>query len=360
MRTDTLLAAPLAAALAAALAGAGLLAAQDALVLDPSPNAVAPAPAPVQRGGIIQLRGDRTIAAGEVVDGEIVVFDGSLTVAGEVRGGVAVTRGDLRLLEGALVGGDAVVTGGRLVNEGARVGGEMRADNGEAASGAASGTAATRVRLGRSPLALFGGGSGLAETLGIGLLLSLVGVGMIFYGGPQLSRLSDTIRGEGVRSAGIGVAALFLSLPAFILGAVALALTIILAPLIVVYAPLFWIAVVAAGIIGLVAVAHALGERTAEQRGVEGAAPGTMHSYLFTGLALLLAPLLVAQLLQMTGVLGFVGDLVSLAAWAALFLAACVGAGAVLLNLARVWREHRFRRMMGLGGAPEGDDAQPV
>ena len=51
------------------------------------------------------------------------------------------------------------------------------------------------------------------------------------------------------------------------------------------------------------------------------------------------SPLLVAQVLQMTGVLGFVGDLLSLAAWAALFLAACVGAGAVRIAAAA---QHKF------------------
>lgn len=358
MRTDPIFARPLALALAAAFAAGAALAAQAPLVLDPAAAAESPAPAAVQRGGIVQWRGDRTIAAGEVVEGKVVVFDGTLTVAGEVRGDVAVTRGELRLAQGAVVTGDAVVTGGRLVNDGARVGGEMRADRGEATAGSQAGSAATRVRLGRSPLTLLGGGSSLAQTLGMGLILALVGVGMIFYGGPQLTRLSDTVRAEAGRSAGIGVAAVFLSLPAFVLGAVALAVTIILAPLVVLYAPLFWMAVVGIGAVGVVAVAHALGERTAQQRaaGTE-AAPGTLHSNLFTGLAILLSPLLVAQVLRMTGALGFVGDVVSLAAWLALWAAACVGAGAVLLNLHRAWRDRRFRRMMGLTAAPAGDDA---
>lgn len=108
--------------------------------------------------------------------------------------------------------------------------------------------------------------------------------------------------------------------------------------------------------VGVVAVAHALGERTAEQRGSFEARHRNAYTYVFTGLALLLAPLLAAHLLGMTGFLGFVGDLVGFFAGVMLWLAASVGVGAVLITGSRVWRERRYRRMMGLGGV---DDAAP-
>jgi hypothetical protein len=357
MPTDRMTRGLLALGTIALLGAAPPATAQEPLVLDPAAAAAVEtnAPAAVQRGGTIRLRGDRTVAADEVIEGSIVVFNGTLTVAGEVRGDATVGRGELRLLRGAVVGGDAIVTGGRLVNEGARVGGEMRAEHVAAAPSEHAGSAATRVRL-RSPFALFGGGTGLAQTVGLGLLLALVGIGMIFYGSPQLSRLSDTVRGEGFRAAGIGVAALCLALPAFILGAVALALTIIGIPLLLLYVPLFWVSVVTLGVVGVVVVAHAVGERTSEQRAREGDVPGNRHTFLFTGLAVILAPVLLADVLRMTGILGFAGELVAVMAWLGLFLAACVGAGAVLLQGSRAWRHRRFRRAMGLD-APGGTHA---
>jgi hypothetical protein len=359
MRDDSMLRSALALATAGLLATAGAAGGQEPLVLDPAsaPAVEAQRTGPVVRGATIRLWGDRTIEAGERIDGSVVAFNGTLTVAGEVRGDVTVTRGELRLLEGAVIAGDAVVAGGRLVNEGARVGGEMRADD-LAAGGSQARTAATRVRL-RSPFAFFGGGEGVTRTLGVGLLLALVGVGMIFYGGPGLGRLSDTARGETVRAGGVGIAMLFLALPAFVLGAVALALTIIGIPFLVLYVPLFGVAMVALGVVGLVVVAHALGERTAEQRAAGGIEPGNRHTHLFTGLALLLGPLLVADVLRMTGALGFVGEVVALAARLALAAAGCVGAGAVLLHVGRAWRERRFRKVMGLGSAG-GQDAAAV
>ena len=366
MPTESIVSRPLALALAGLLAAAVPAAAQDTLVLDASPVSVTAADASrsvqVQRGGnVLQVNGDRTIAAGEVVEGDVVVLNGTLTVAGEVRGDVTVSRGDLRLLEGASVGGDAVVTAGRLVNQGASVGGEMRVVDAARAMGVQPGKATSRVRLGRSWFSPLGEGMlGLMETLALGLVLAGIGVAMIFYALPHLNRVSETVRGEGMRAAGVGLLVNFLALPAFLVGLFALIVTVVGIILLPLYVPLFWVALVAAAAVGLVAVAHALGERTAEQRGPYDPRSRNAYTYLFTGLALILAPLVVSHLLQMTGVLGFVGDLVGVVAWIGIWLAGTVGAGAVALTLSRAWRERRYRRAMGLADAMPGDDAHAV
>jgi hypothetical protein len=356
MRTDRIKRGALAAATALL---AGLPAhAQDSLVLgaEPPPPAAAPAApaAPVRHtGNVLNINGDRTIAPGEVVEGDVVVFNGDLTVVGEVRGDVTVARGDLTLESGAVVTGDAVVTAGRLVNRGARVSGEMRVVDEGRDIGMHNGVpVAGRVHIGRSWFAPIGRGLvGLMETLALGLVLAGVGVALIFYGMPQLDGLSDTVRRSTGRAAAVGLAAHFLVLPLFVVGVVALAVTIIGLPLLVVYVPLFIVAVLGAAAVGLVTVAHALGERTAEQRGSYETRHRNAYSYVFTGLALLLAPLVVANLLGMTGFLGFVGDLVGVFAGVLLWAATSVGIGAVLMTANRAWRERRYRRMMGLGGA---------
>ena len=365
MRTDNIKLGVLALAV---FAGSARLMAQDSIVLGAdappaAPAAVAAPAAPgipvppvpprvvIRRDDVLQINGDRTIAAGETVDGDVVVLNGDLTVAGEVRGDITVARGDLRLEPGAVVTGDAVVSGGRLVDHGARVSGEMRVvDNGHAIGIRDGAPVATRVRLGRSWFAPIGQGLvGVMETLALGLVLAGVGAALIFYGLPHLNRLSDTVRNDTGRAVAVGLAANFLVIPAFIVGLVALAVTIVGIPLLLVYVPLFWVAVAGAALIGVVSVAHALGERTAEQRGSFELRHRNAYAYVFTGLALLLAPLLAAHVLGMTGFLGFVGDLVGLFAGVMLWLAASVGVGAVLITGSRTWRERRYRRMMGLG-----------
>jgi len=365
MRTDNLKLGLLALAV---FAGSARLTAQDSVVLGadvapPAPAAAAPgtpaaAPRVIHRDDVLQINGNRTIAAGEVVDGDVVVVNGSLTVAGEVRGDVTVARGDLRLESGAVVAGDAVVSGGRLVDLGARVSGEMRVVDAGQAIGIRNGTPVhSEVRLGRSWFAPIGQGlMGVMETLALGLVLAGVGAALIFYGLPHLNRLSDTVRNDTGRAVAVGLAANFLVIPAFIVGLVALAVTIVGIPFLLIYVPLFWVAVAGAALVGVVSVAHALGERTAEQRGSFEARHRNAYAYVFSGLVLLLAPLLVAHVLGMTGFLGFVGDLVGLFAGVMLWLAASVGVGAVLITGNRTWRERRYRRMMGLGGV---DDVTP-
>jgi hypothetical protein len=132
----------------------------------------------------------------------------------------------------------------------------------------------------------------------------------------------------------VGIAANFLSLPVFFVGGVILLVTIIGIPLLLLYVPLFWVALAAAAAFGVVAVAHAIGERTAEQSGSFGAARRNAYSYTFTGIGMLLAPLFAAHLLELTGFLGWLGDLVELLGGLILWAAATVGFGAVVLTRA--------------------------
>jgi hypothetical protein len=248
-----------------------------------------------------------------------------------------------------VVHGDAVVTGGQLLNHGGRVLGEMRVnsdDGGVSADEIAAAHADARrveVDTRREHIVVRNGGwwgsiregaEGLVSTLTLGLILCLIGAGLVFYALPQLERVSGTLRRDTARSAGVGIAANFLSLPAFLIGLVVLLVTIIGIPLLVLYVPLFWVALAAAAGFGLVAVAHAIGERTAEQSGSFGSLRHNAYSYTFTGIGMLLAPLFAAHLLELTGFLGWLGDLVQLLGTLVLWAAATVGFGAVALTRA--------------------------
>src|SRR5690606_18626790 len=249
--------------------------------------------APVSQGPRERVvTGDHAISPGEVVE-EIVVVGGDLRVGGEVRGDAVVLGGDLILEESGVVNGDAVVTGGELLNEGGRVRGEMRTLAGEgldiareiqrAVAGAetaaataersrAVATAREAARAERQDRRdgfwfdpIRRGFAGIISTLAFGLVLAGIGATLIFYGRPYLETVSDTVRSAGVRSAATGLAASFLALPAFVVLIVALAVSIIGIPFLLLAIPLYPLALFAAGAFGLLAVAHAIGERTAEQ-----------------------------------------------------------------------------------------------
>ncbi|MDQ3388786.1 MAG: polymer-forming cytoskeletal protein, partial [Gemmatimonadota bacterium] len=235
--------------------------------------------------------GDQVVAPGEVIEGDLVVAGGDLRVEGEIRGNAVVTGGDLILVEGAYVLGDAVVTGGKIISEGGRIRGEMRTINngpGMARTGSVSasseGTTDDAGERGRSESrswfsSITRGLSDIVSTLALGLVLGLVGAVLVFYGLGHLRTVSATLRHSTGRSAAVGLAATFLVIPAFVLLVVALAVTIVGIPLLLVAVPVYPLLVVAAFGFGLVAAAHAIGERTLEER--DGVTPRYHNAYTY-------------------------------------------------------------------------------
>lgn len=357
MRTDRIMNA--AALAAAVMLGASLPAlAQDTL----QAGGGTPASALRHTGNRVVVGSDVRIARDEVVDGKVVVTGGDVVVDGRVTGNVTVVRGNLRLEPGSavegsvevtggsvanagVIDGDARVVGGRLVNENqGRILGEMRVEGAEHRS-SSRGHSETTQAVHFTRFGSFGDGlSGLFSTLAMGIILAGIGGAAVFYARPQLDMVSDSVRRDTLRAGALGVATGFLVLPAYVIGIVILALTIIGIPLLLVFAPLFPVAVVALAACGLVAVAHALGERTAARRGGWDAPSRNSYSYVFTGVAVLLAPLVVADLLKMTVFLGFAGSFLEWVAKAGLWLAAAVGIGALLMTRGGMGARWRWGR----------------
>ncbi len=334
-----------------------LLAAGSAAAQAPSPPEppAAPTPSPTRvEGDKISLGRNVTVPKGEIRDGDLVHAGGNLRVEGQVRGDVAVGGGNLImesggiidgdaavvggnavLNEGSLVRGEVVTKGGKIVNNGGRVMGEMRAEEGYRGPTVAS-TREQRRERAQQPWyrPITRGFAGIISTLAIGLVLAGVGAGLIFYGLPYLQTVSDTIRVSTLRSAAVGLAATFLVIPAYLVLLVLLAVSIIGIPLIILAAPLYPVAVIVAVGFGLIAAAHAVGERTAEQRAPTDIRYRNAYAYLFTGVGLLLAPMLIGYLVGMTGFLGFVRVLLLILGWAAVGTATIVGLGAVVLSRA--------------------------
>ncbi len=299
------------------------------------------ATAQARGAGVSVLTGDHVVGRGEVVQGDMVVVDGDLTVRGEIRGNAVVTGGDLQLEEGGKVLGDAVVTGGQVLNRGGRVLGEMLTLAGEGAEVIPAAPRAPKpppqaVRLSRSSWFddIGQGLAGIFSTLAFGVVLAGIGAGLVFYGIPYLRAVSDTVRKQTGRSAAVGLAASFLVLPAFVLLVVALAISIIGIPVLLVAVPLYPLAVIAAFGFGLLAVAHVIGEYTAEQRGSFDLNYRNAYAYVFFGIALLLAPLLAGHVIGMIGFIGWVGTLLKVLGALILWAVATLGMGAVILSRA--------------------------
>lgn len=344
---------------ALALAAALLAGAAGSAAAQQAPGAH-PGHAPRHRGDLVTV-GDAAVAADEVIDGRVVVMRGDLRVAGRVTEDVTVAGGNLVLEPGAVVEGDvevkdgsvrnagtirgdAEVWGGSMVSPaGGRVLGETRVSVGselDAVRGLDDDRtrdtgAAARQHIRHGIFSRLGDGfAGLAQLLGFALLLAGAGAAAVFYALPRLRRMSDAVRQHPLPSGLAGLAAAVLALPVYVVVMVVLAVTLIGLPLLLVVGPLYPLAVVAAGALGLLAVAHAVGEHVAERRGSTDPRQRNAYTYVFTGLALLLAPLAGAHLLQTMAVLGAVGDVLELLAYLLVWGASLLGTGAVLLTRA--------------------------
>lgn len=314
------------------------------------------------------ITGDHTVPEGEVVS-DIAVVGGNLTIEGEVTGEAVVVGGNLIMQPSGVVRGNATVTGGSILQEGGRIEGEMKTLDGQlgaagAAAAAAADEAVTAAGEARSAAAerraeareiereirrdiatqrrgsswfdpVRRGFADLISTLAFGLVLAGIGAVLVFYGRPYLETVSDTLRTSTVRSAAVGLAAGFLVVPAFVVMVVALAVSIIGIPVLLLAVPLYPLAIFAAGALGLLGAAHAIGERTSEQqrasftRGMANA-----YSYLFTGIAMILTPLILASFIEMTGFLDFLGTILKVVTWAAIWAVTTAGFGAVILSRA--------------------------
>jgi hypothetical protein len=337
MRTDLLL--PRCLLLAAALyfAAPHPARAQDAdtspasvEAAEPADVAAEPEAPPIVRrrvGDRVTFMGSRTIEEDEIV-GDAVVVGGRLRVRGVVEGDAVVVGGRLTLYPTGRIDGDVVVVGGRFDNQGGEVVGEVETrEQGGVVVRARGQERSAFHRIGRSFAALI-------STLAVFLVLVGIGAAVVFYARPHLDTISDTVRGATLRSAAVGLAATFLIIPAYAVLLVALAISIIGIPLLLIAAPLYPIAVVAAITLGLLAAAHALGERTVEQREELDLRYHNSYAYLFLGMGLLFGPFLAGHLVAMTGFLGFVGGLLRFAGVLAVWGALTVGLGAVILSRA--------------------------
>jgi hypothetical protein len=306
---------------------------------------------------ILKIGEDVVVGADEELEGNLILVDGDLDVRGRINGDVVLTGGTVRLLEEGVITGNLRIADGKLERSGGTVGGlYLDLDSGdgiqletaelddirrEMESEIRRELRSARERENRRPpniiLGLFGNvGSaiaGLLENLVTFLVLAILGVLAVHFQRERLEIVATTARRAPVRSAVVGLAGGFFLIPIWIVGAIALAITIIGIPVLLAWVPLFPIAAGMAILLGYLAVARNVGEWVAEQeyRGLEWIRGSNTFYTIVAGVAALLVPCIAASAVRilgfgfLTGLLGFAGSMVTLAA-------ASVGLGAVLLT----------------------------
>ncbi len=298
---------------------------------------------------------DHAIPEGQVVDGNLALLSGRLSLGGEVRGDALVLDGQLVLEPTGRVDGDVFRVGGEVERAGGRVAGEFlsvepaspapaadardRADEARERADRIEREVRDRVRdamrrhepgffgsVGRNVGRAFGGVVGIAGAL---IVLGLIGAGLVYFLRPQLEVVADTTRHSLGRSFGVGLAGQILFFPVLLVLVVAVITWLVI--------PFYLAAVAAALIAGYLAVAHSTGEVLARQRyryeWMERLRRSNSYYYVLSGLAALLLPFALAEALHLFGgwlgflraTLGFVASVIT---WAAI----TAGFGAVLLS----------------------------
>jgi len=287
-----------------------------------------------------------------VVDGDVLVVDGDVEIAGRVRGDLLVVDGDIEFRDGGVVEGDVRYAQGFLdLDEGSVLGSvsevqggavvvdadfrdelreEIRADLESEVR-----TVAPRSRS-RGVFSRIGSSIGeVVETLLTIFVLGLFGIMVHFFAGDNIDRIAEVARRSPGRTGVVGMAAGFLAVPVWIVGIIGLAITIIGIPALIVWAPGFPIVVLLAAGLGYVAVARNVGTWVTHQDipGFDWVRVTRPNSLIFGGIAVLMAPHLVAAVLGLGG--GFLGGIRALATFVGVVIALgaiAVGFGAVLVT----------------------------
>lgn len=264
--------------------------------------------------------GDFGLGTGDTLRGHLLVLRGTAQIFGRLEGNVVALDGDIVVHRGGSVTGDALAISGKVRDADRAIEGEVRALSQVAEAAVREGPVSTLRRV-----------AGLA---GVFLITGLIGFGLVTFARPSLETVSDTVRHSLGRAFLVGLLAQVLVIPTFGMLVVGLALTVVGVLLIPFAVVTYVLLVLAALVLGIVAIAHAMGEAYTRRRMALGVvlSPNS-YRYVLVGLAALLALWAVWALfgwVPMAGSLVFVGA--ALVTW----LLTTVGFGASLLSRAGV------------------------
>jgi hypothetical protein len=235
---------------AATLVGAGASAA-FARTASPTPSLYAtPAPTPPptptagERGALVKVGDDVTLAAGQTTDA-VVVVGGDADVAGTVRSSVVVVGGDVRIRSTAFVGTEETKRDASVVV----VGGKLITENGCTIRGTTQVVSLTAPRLdvgGAVWNLLAHPHISLVDWVQQTIFLAIVTLVVVALLGRQVGKVRDRALAEPLASLGWGALAAFLAaVAALILAATIIGLVVVVPALLL--TPLAWLFVYAAG-----------------------------------------------------------------------------------------------------------------
>ncbi len=303
---------------------------------------------------------DVVIPEGSVVDGTIVVIEGTLRVEGEIRGDAVVVDGALEVLESGVIEGEARIADARVLrNVGTIRGGlvdvlqeereveeELRDRLREEIRAEIRRDLRNEIRQvtrmehddGFSIMtpfhAVVRGVGGVLEKVVMIFILGLVGAGFLAFAGENMETIAETARRSPGRSAMVGLAGSFLLIPVWILGLIALLVSIVGIPVAIAWAPLFPVAAGLAALLGYLAVAQNTGEWLADS-GFPWTGWIRKTNPIFTlvgGLVGLALAFMVGHIVSILPFLGFIGNILFAGGVIITIVAIQIGFGAVLLT----------------------------
>ncbi len=276
-------------------------------------------------GNLVVYRGDVEIQSGASAGGNVTAFSGDVEVAGEIGGNLAALNGDVTLENGARVNGDVSLVNGDLErSEGAFVGGNVAKGPNLVLPDLPAGPPFPRVPgMGQNDVSgaarswVWSLGAFVTRVVGVGLLALLAGllIAVLTLVRPQaVEEFRRTLVAEPALSFVAGIVAnlgvLFLS--------VLFAITLCLIPLSIVA----WLVLAALNMAGWAAIAAAVAGR------VRGSLKSSLKPEMMTGL-------IAAVLIGGLGLLWAMGGCFRFVGMATMLIVSSVGVGAVLLPLFR-------------------------
>ena len=256
---------------------------------------------PRRREQVVRIGGSVSVESDEYVRGDVVVIGGSANINGEVDGEVVVVGGSARFGPQADIRGDITVVGGGLSRDaGANIRGAINevgiGDLSWRGSGDWGRDANWGWMNGIYPVAR------LTGTLVRVALLVLLTALVLFVAKVPVEQIADRVAADPVKSWFVGFLAEMLFIPVLIMTAVVLAISIIGIPLLVLL-PVAVVALLVVMLVGFTAVAYHVGRLL---QGKVDALRTRPYAATFTGILLIVSPVLLARLVGLTGDLGFI------------------------------------------------------
>ena len=274
---------------------------EPAATIEPAPvEPPAPqAPRPRRREDVVRIGGSVSVDSDEQVRGDVVVIGGSANINGEVDGEVVVVGGSARFGPQADIRGDITVVGGGVSREpGANIRGAINE--------VGFGNIPWRGEWGRDANWNWMNGiypvARLTGTLVRITLLILLTTLVLFVAKVPVEQIADRVAADPVKSWFVGFLAEMLFVPVLIMTAVVLAVSIIGIPLLVLL-PIAVVALLVVMLVGFTAVAFHIGRLLQDKVDALRTRP---YAATFTGILLIVSPVLLARLVGLTGDLGFV------------------------------------------------------